>query len=374
MTSVLHLCAPASVGGLESVVASLAASQEGRGHEVSVGAVVEPEAGDHPFLARLREAGVPHHPLRIPHRRYLREIRGIRALLRERRPDVVHTHGYRGDVIGGHVARREEHPVVSTVHGFTGGGIKNRVYEILQRLSLRRFQAVVAVSRPLGRELEAWGVGAERVHVVPNAWAGEPELLGREEARRRLGLPGDAWVIGWVGRLDRLKGGDVLIRALPHLDGEDVQVSLVGEGPEREALRQMARELDIRHRVRLHGLHPNAAALYRAFDVFVLSSRSEGTPISLLEALYAEVPVVATRVGGVTDVVGPEEALLVPPEAPGALASALEEVRQQPERASERARRGHRRLEVEFGRERWLDRYDDIYRDVLGHSKTEPSP
>lgn len=362
LTSVLHLLAPAAVGGLESVVASLSSGQAARGRDVSVGMVLDRNPGDHPFVDRLRDAGVPHTTLEVSPRRYLREVRGIRRLLDGRRPEVVHTHGYRADVIGGRVARAEGYPVVSTVHGFTGGGLKNRFYEVLQRLSLRRFDAVVAVSRPLREELESWGVPPGNLHVVPNAWTNNQELLGREEARRRLDLPPDAWVIGWVGRLNRLKSGDVMLEALAQVEVEEAFLSVVGDGPEREPLERLARQLGIRDRVRFHGLVPGAASLYRAFDVFVLSSRSEGTPISLLEALHARVPVVATRVGGVPDVVGPEEAILVSPDAPGAIASAIEEVRSAPGEARERARQGRHRLDREFDRSRWLNRYDKVYR------------
>lgn len=368
--SVLHLLAPGPVGGLEAVVRTLAREQTRRGTDVHVGAVVEPEAVPHSFVEKTGGDGVPVTTLEVPHRRYLAEVREVRGLLERVDPGVVHTHGYRADVVEGTVARRAGRPVVSTVHGFTGGGLKNRVFEWLQRRSLRAYDAVVAVSRPMAAGLREDGVEPDRIHVVPNAWDPGGRPLEREEARRELDLPPDEYVLGWVGRLSSEKGPDVFLRAVAELaaDGRDVAASVVGEGPRRAELEEMGRELGIGDSVRFHGLVPDAAELYRAFDVFVLSSRTEGTPVSLFEAVHARVPVVATRVGGVPDVVGPEEAKLVSPEDPAALARAVADVRRRPDLARERSRSAARRLEEEFSVEPWLERYASVYRAAVASS------
>lgn len=364
MTAILHLLAPAPTGGLESVVVALASGQLERGHDAAVGAIVEPEALPHPAVERLRARGVPTEVLKVPHRAYPEEVRSVRELLGRRDPDIVHTHGYRCDVVAARVARGRGFPVVSTAHGFTGGGWKNRLYERLQRRSLLSHDAVVAVSRPIAARLREAGVPSDRLHVVPNAWEAQGTLRSREEARDRLGLDPDGPVVGWVGRLSAEKGVDVLLRALALPDAAGVDASLLGEGPAEEESRRLACELGIGDRVRFHGRAPDAAALYRAFDVFVLSSRTEGTPISLFEAMEAEVPVVATRVGGVPDVVTEEQAILVEPEDPGALARAVRAVVGDPEAARERATRAKERLRERFAVGPWLVRYDEIYRSV----------
>jgi glycosyltransferase involved in cell wall biosynthesis len=109
---------------------------------------------------------------------------------------------------------------------------------------------------------------------------------------------------------------------------------------------------------------PQAAALYCAFDVFVLSSRTEGTPISLFEAMAAGVPVVATRVGGVPDVITESEARLVPSESPQALAEAIEATLSQGEETRRRAAGAERRLQQHFAVGPWLDRYETLYREL----------
>ena len=352
---ILHVLAPAPYGGLERVVTDLTAGLAARGHEVHVAAVLDDESDpEHPFLRGLR---VQAHVVRASGRAYGREVAAVDALRRRLHPAVVHTHGYRADVLHG---RRNGSPVATTVHGFTGGGARIRVYEALQRRAFRRFDAVVAVSAPLAESLRT-RVDAGRLRTIPNAWTPSAPSLPRHEARARLGIGPAAPVIGWVGRLSREKGPDVLLDALARISGLPWTASVVGDGPEGHALRRRAARQGIGERVRWHGAVPGAGALHAAFDLFVLSSRTEGTPMALLEAAAAGVPVVASAVGGVPHVLGGGEARLVPPDDPAALASAIAAVLADPAAGAERARAARRRLATAFGPGPWLDAYESLY-------------
>jgi glycosyltransferase involved in cell wall biosynthesis len=360
---ILHVIVPTDVGGMQRVVEALAAGQRRRGHRVSVAGVM-PSAGraEAPLLASLRAAGVDVHAVPVPGRGYLRERAAIRELCRSLAPDVVHTHGYRPDVVDAGAARRLGLPVVTTVHGFTGGDRKNRLYERIQVRMFPRFDAVVAVSRALADQLAARGTPRERLHVVPNAWAGQAPLASRAEARRALGVGAEGRLIGWVGRFTREKGPDVLVRAAALLADQSAGIVMVGDGPELASARASAARLGVAGRIAWPGLVPEAGRLLPAFDLFVLSSRTEGTPIVLLEAMAARVPVVATAVGGVPDVVGAAQALLVPPDDPASLAAAIRAVLADPEGARARAAAAGRRLASEFAVEPWLERYEEVYR------------
>jgi glycosyltransferase involved in cell wall biosynthesis len=362
--SIVHLLAPGAAGGLESVVRALATGQARQGHVVRVVAVLGAHGAPPPWLEALAREGVDVIPLTLPGRRYLRERAAVAVLCRELGPDVVHSHGYRSDVVGAAGARQAGVPTVSTVHGFTGGGWKNRLYERLQCRALRAFDAVVAVAMPLAERLALAGVPRERLHVIPNAFGGGTTFVTRADARQMLGVAEGVLHIGFVGRLGREKGADVLIDAIHRLAERNLVVSIVGDGRERRALERQAAALGLEEIVRFHGLMPDAARLLRAFDVLVLSSRTEGTPIVLLESMAAGVPVVASRVGGVPDVVTSRDALLVPPEQPALLASAIASVLRAPRAAAARATRASARLAGIAAVEPWLDRYDQLYREV----------
>lgn len=362
---IVHVLAPAPVGGAESVVRLLATGHARRGHIVSIAATVDSATGEHPLLDALAgERGVSVHRIAVPGRAYHRERSAVRAVCAAVGADVAHSHGYRSDIIGAGGARALGVATVTTVHGFTGGDRKNRLYEWLQRRAMRRFDAVVAVSRALASTLRARGVPADRLRLIPNAFDAGATVLDRAVARTRLRLPDDAFVVGWVGRLGREKGADVLLDAVARLDGA-VLTAIVGDGAERDALVAQAVALGIGDRVRWCGVHPDAGALFAAFDAFALSSRTEGIPIVLFEAMAAGVPIVATGVGGVPEVVRETDALLVPPEDPATLADALRRVRRDPVGAAARARSAARRLHECFALDPWLARYESLYRGVL---------
>lgn len=362
--TVLQLLAPAPVGGLESVVQALAAGHRARGLQVHVAAMLSPGDTEVPLLDELGRAGVYVHPVRIPARAYLRERRVTAALCRSIRPHVVHTHGYRPDLLDAGVARSLGIATVTTVHGFTGRNWKTRAYERMQRRAFRRFDAVAAVSRPIAHSLALDGVPSHRIHLVPNACGEVVAPIGRAAARRALGVGDDTVHIGWVGRLGREKGPDVFLHALARIAEPGWMASVVGDGEERETLRSLSRTLGLEPRVRWHGRVADARRLFPAFDVLVLSSRTEGTPLVLLEAMAAGVPIVATRVGGIPEVVSSRDALLVPPDDPAALAAAVGAVLCAPGDSAARAESARRRWEAERGLEPWLDRYLSIYRHV----------
>jgi glycosyltransferase involved in cell wall biosynthesis len=272
---------------------------------------------------------------------------------------VVHTHGYHPDVLVGTLSRTMRSGRVSTAHGLTGGSVKNRIFEWLQRRAWRSFDVVVAVSGPLQAKLVRGGVPAAVVTMCPNAWSGAA-ALDRASARERLRLPPSGRFIGWVGRLSREKGADVMVRALAHVSPE-IGLVMIGDGPERGALTQLASDLHVESRITWAGQVQGAGQCMAAFDAFALSSRTEGTPMVLFEAMAAGVPIVATSVGGVPDVVSAAEAILVNSESPEELAAALEQAFSAAPAAAVRATAARARLNERYALGPWLDRYEEFY-------------
>jgi len=363
----VHVLAPATFGGLERVVHALATGQVRRGHDVHVVLLLESGTTEPLIAAQLREGGVPIISVVLPGRAYATQLRILREHFARLAPDVIHSHGYLPDVLSTVLIPRIPARRVSTVHGFVGNTRRGRVYEWLQCRSYRWVDAV-AVSRKLANDLVHRGVREAKVHVIANAAVAIDNMLSGEAARERLGIPAAAFSIGWVGRVSREKGLDVLVDALPPLSDIRGHVTIIGDGPERPGLDEKARRIAAETPVLWAGIIGDAARLLRAFDVLVISSRTEGTPMTLLEAMAARVPVVTTAVGGIPDVVTDKEAIIVPAEDPVALAAAIRSVHDHRTAATERAERAAVKLAADFSTENWLAQYDQLYAALVASS------
>lgn len=369
---VLHVVAPSHVGGIERVVQLLATAQHEAGDAVSVVAISSPGESDavSSFLAPILAGGVDAHRIEVPPRAYHQERSELRALCGHLAADIVHTHGYRVDVVDGAGFRRAGLPTVATAHGFVGGSLRNRGYEWLQRRALRRYHAVAAVSRGIAGRLAHSGVSKNRIRVLPNAWRATSPLLTPAAARAELGVADTGFRIGWIGRIEPEKGLDVMIDALSCMRGVQAQLSVIGEGRAAPALKRRAFEKGVAGMIAWHGMKPSADRYLRAFDVLVLSSRTEGNPMVLLEAMASEIPIIATSVGGVPDMLGSGEAVLVPAEDTQAIAEAVRSVWANRADAERRARAARARVYRDFDVVPWVEGYRGLYLDAM--TSTEP--
>jgi glycosyltransferase involved in cell wall biosynthesis len=354
--------APAPFGGLERVVFALATGQKKKGYDVQVITLLESGVTEPSLVSDLHRAGVTVVRMTQPARAFRAQRRLVRDICKRIRPDVLHSHGYLPDVLSASLGLRFPTVRVSTVHGFTGGDWRNRLYERMQRWSYSRFHSVVAVSGKLATELAASRKARKRTHKLQNAWMATGVPLTPESARDALRLSPDVFSIGWVGRLSHEKGLDVLLDALSRLKDLAFRLTVIGDGIERSRLQLRAKELGIDARISWPGVLLDAPRLMSAFDVFVISSRTEGTPITLFEAMHSGVPIVATSVGGVPDVVSSGEAILVRSENPVELAMGIREVYERRAEARTRAARAKIRLESNFASMPWVEAYENIYK------------
>jgi glycosyltransferase involved in cell wall biosynthesis len=366
---ILHVAAPAPAGGLERVVEALAVGHHSRGHTVAVATVLFDDR-PHPLVNALRAQDVEVLEISVSPRAYLSERRLLRDACRAFRPHVMHTHGYRTDVVDRGVAKKLGIATVTTVHGPSmNGGLKGALYERLQRANYRRFDAVVAVSAALYEKTLVDGVRKDHLHLIHNAWGGLRSAMTRADARRALGISEDADVIGWVGRLIPVKGGDLFLEALHNMPSPRPIAVMIGHGIELESLRGRAAELGLTDNVRFYPDITDAGRYFPAFDAYVLSSRSEGLPVVVLEAMSARVPIVAAAVGGVPEAVTNTDAWLVTPGDTQAMADAIGDCLRNREEAAQRVERAAQRLSTHFAFSPWLDKYEQVYRSVLSHHR-----
>lgn len=365
---VLHVIRPAA-GGMKNHLYALVRGMDREGLRVLV-------AGPEPLASAFRQEGFPAVPVSIEPGpaigRQLAAVWSLTGLARAHRVAVLHAHGGAAALVACPAARLAGVPaVVVTAHGSIrlGPPWRQRVSVAAQRGAMRLADRVIAVADYLRSELLALNlVKPERVVTIYNgidaAAFGSQE--DRVEVRRQLGLTEEQPVIGTIARLAPQKGVDCLLRAVALLRGSGHRVVpvIVGDGPLREELERLARDLDVP--AVFLGYRCDVAELLAAFDLFVLPSLTEGLPLVILEALAAGCPVVASKVGGVPEAVDDgRTGWLVAPDEPAALARALSDALGDRRRAAAMAAAGQERIRRLFTQERMLTSTLFAYRQTL---------
>jgi L-malate glycosyltransferase len=326
-----------------------------------------------PLGEQVRSEGIPVHVLGRRAGLDGRCVWRLAQLLRREGAALVHAHQYTPysyATAARLLCRRP--PVLFTEHGRHFPDLPKRRRIWANRLLLQRRDRLVGVGQVVKNALVAnEGFSPERVGVIYNGidlTAYEGAAPDRAAIRRDMGVgPGD-FVILLVARLDYLKDHATALRAfdLVRRERPDARLILVGDGPERDAVERRVADLGLGESVRLLGLRRDVPRLVRAADVFLLTSISEGIPLTVLEAMAAEVPVVATRVGGLSEVVEDgQTGLLAPAGDAASLAAHVLRLAGDPGLRGELARRGRRRVEDLFSEERMVAEYRGLYAEQV---------
>jgi glycosyltransferase involved in cell wall biosynthesis len=286
------------------------------------------DAGFEPIRRRAAEAGATLLEIDDRGAWDLGVVRRMLAVVRQQKVAIWHGHDYKSNALG--LLLRRWHPMrlVTTTHGWVKFTRRTPLYYKIDRMCLPRYDRVICVSDDLREECLAAGVAPDCCSLIANAIDTEQfaRTLSTQEAKSRLGFSSDRLLIGGMGRLSEEKGFDHLIRAVHRLieDGAPVDLAIIGDGDQLGPLSRLIDQLGARDHMRLLGYRTDGLDLYQAMDVFALSSLREGLPNVLLEAMATEVPLVATRVAGVPQLVRHDETgLLVEPGDKDALSAAL---------------------------------------------------
>ena len=317
---------------------SVTGERSDQADEVITGAGAVNEAAEADLLAQAYEAGLPVARVgslvpEIAPGRDRAALRTLRRFLAEGGFDVVHTHSAKAGALGRRAAATVGIPrIVHTFHGFPFHEFqpawRRRAYVAIERRLGRDTHVFLAVGTAVAAEAIRRGIALpERVRTIPpvvDDTVGEIGVAARGLARHRLDLPAGLRLVGTVGRIDYQKAPEDWIDALASIEAEDVWGMWIGDGPMRAELLAHARKRRVDHRLVVLGHRADVRELLPAFDVFAMASRYEGLPCALVEAVQAGVPVVATAVNAVPDIVVPgETGLLVPPGRPDLLGRAI---------------------------------------------------
>ena len=326
MIRIAYILTPITFGGSEKVSLNFLRHVDRQRYHIQPILLTRPWE-DEPYFAReLRRYGYQFESVPVAVRRNDNLLRVPRvaarlfAILRNGSFHLAHTHGYFADICGLPAARLLGIPGIATCHGYISTGGNLRLYNMLDKKALRLSSKIIAVSRYIRDELRLSGVEGTRIEVVQNAAGnglGEDELHRfRMEKRSVLGIRQGEFVLGFAGRISEEKGLKYLVAAACDMKslGLSFRLVIMGDGPERESLSSMVRDMRLEGQVVFAGFQENSEEWFCAFDVFVLPSLSEGTPMALIEAMSLGIPVVASAVGGVPDMIDDgTNGFLVPP-------------------------------------------------------------
>ena len=381
---ILRVIARLNVGGPALHVAYLSEGLASRGYETTLvaGDVARGEASM-AFVAEGRGVSV----VRLPGlSREISPVHDVTAairlagLMRTQRPDILHTHTAKAGAVGRLAAalagRARPRVVLHTFHGHVLSGYFNApgtaVFRGVETALARQSDALVAVSPQVRDDLVRIGIApSSRFTVVrlgidlqPRVRNGRP----REETLRELGISPGAFVVAWFGRMTAVKRTDDLVDVLRRLYelGLDAVLLLVGDGADRERLEQRAHDLGVARRCFFLGYQDDVALWYAAADAVILTSANEGTPVTIIEALAAGRPVVATDVGGVQDVVRDGvDGFLVPVGDTASMAERLARIARDPALGRRLAETGRARILQRYAVERLVGDVDRLYRSLL---------
>ncbi len=354
---IVHVVQGLGIGGQERLVVHLSHELAARGHEpaivsLSPGGEVRSEAAPIPIYDATRCNGPD-----------LSLVARLAVLFRSLRPDVVHTHNPAPMLHAVPAALLARIP--RRVHTKHGANVYGRRGLWAARAAVRAIDAVVAVSEQtadIARIKER--VPERRLRVVLNGIPLHPfgrDPSARARVRTELGIAQEAFVVGSVGRLAPEKDYPRLIAAVAPLLSERVRLVLVGAGPARGEIERAIRAISGGRYVVLTGARSDVPALLAAFDMFVLSSRTEGLPLAVPEAMASGLPVVATAVGGLPSVVPSDCGVLVPPRDDVALHRIVRDLARDPGRVAALGEAARRRARAGFSIVRMADAYEDIY-------------
>ena len=374
---VLHIIDSGGLYGAESVLLNLMTEQTRMGLEHAIASIGERHIEEKPLEVEAVRRGLKVKKFRMrPGPNLIGALQILRFAHKEGF-DLLHSHGYKGNILFGFLPKRiRKIPLVTTLHGWTSSDSLTRMklYEWLDGFSLKFIDAVVLVNKAMLSNPGVKNRKGIRMHVINNGIPApnsatvfsptQQSLSTRQLDRSIIEFCRKGPTIGSIGRLSEEKGYRYLIEALHLLtqEGIDLNLIIIGEGDERAFLERLIEKLRLTDKILLPGYCPAAHDYLSYLDVFALPSLTEGLPITLLEAMQAKVPIVATKVGGVPDLLGGgNDGLLVEPRDPKKLADAISRIYHDPELRDKFISCAHKKVITDYTTEKMALQYLEVY-------------
>jgi glycosyltransferase involved in cell wall biosynthesis len=362
---ILHIISSGGMYGAEAVILNMSRTLNAGSHSSLLGVFSNSANPNLQLHEAAAKEGIESHLIPCNGQVDRTVIASIRDLAARTNADIVHAHGYKADIYTYFALRGSSVALVSTCHTWYDNDLFVSLYGMADRLVLRRFAAVVAVSDEVKQRLLKAGVHEDKIHLVQNGIDLRPFDNATLSLRKNLSSDHPT-IVGLVGRLANEKGVDIFLRAAARVLAAlpSTKFVVVGEGPDRDKLESLIDELKIRENVTMLGRRDDMPAVYASFEIMVSASRQEGLPIAILEGMASRCPLIATNVGAVpTVVLDGSTGVLLPPENTEALASEIVKLLQDPARRVSLGAAARKLVAEKFSSERMTADYLRVYEE-----------
>jgi len=366
---VLHLSAPTALAGAERVMLTFLKNFDRQRFSVSVGSYLNLNHQDNLFTKAVELLDIHLNKILIGRNNLLAELWQTIEIIKKNKIDLLHTHGYRSDISGFFAAKYAGIPIVSTLHGWTPISRKLRAYEALDRCCLKKFDKVLCVSKAMHSALIQKGFSDTQLQYMHNAVDIDDSESSYDstQLREEMGCSPQDTIILSVGRLSPEKGLKVLLLSFKerYSDMKNIKLIIAGDGPQRSELEDFANDLGIADQVFFTGHRKNVQDYYKIANLFVMPSFTEGFPMALLEAMQNGLPVVATNVGGIPDIIeSGVNGLLIKPGDVECLGDAMHFILSDNELASKFSQNAKETVKTKYVAGPWVTQIEAIYHDI----------
>lgn len=364
--NVLHLRASTGFGGAENIILSYCQKLDSRRFRASILTTFPARFESNFLAAAAQRLGIPCDKLRYAHRFSVPSVRDFLRYLDERKIDIVHAHGYRENILAGLGAYYKNVVTVSTAHGWITDPVRTQI----DLWALKPLHRIIAVSPSVEEKLLRAGFKRDRIVLLLNGVdiAQFQKQAPHRSLQAQWGIAPRTFVVGTVARLSPEKGLADLIRAAQQIVAQCpvVKFLIVGDGPERTALEKLTADLSLQDFVIFTGYQENVAAFYSLMNLYASPSLLEAMPKSLLEAAACELPLVATAVGGVPQIVQPgATGVLLPAGDFKKMAAEIIHLIQNPALGAQYGRRARELVCAKFSETEAVKKLENIYTEIF---------
>lgn len=356
------------VGGAQRLISAYASTAAA--HDLSPVIITLREGGAPFILESIDAAGIRVIPVCAGSLFNVWRLQRLVETLKTEKVDLVQTHLVYANILGTLAAHIAGIPVIATLHSIAvAEGWKSTILKVIENFVLRRYATRILAVGQVVADINKGNYGRQKVNVIPNGIPVRTSLQVPERDRLRREITGNASdsIIITVGRFARAKGFEDMIQAfhLLRLKDPNPKLVMVGSGTSVDIIKNQIVDLHLDQAVILTGEREDVHQLLASSDVYASSSHREGLPLAVLEAMMAGLPVVATSVGDIPNVVTEETGVVVPPHHPELLAAALEELLRNPEKRHSMGQAAYRRAMNEYSLEAWMKKHVALYQEIL---------